>query len=309
MFKAQVKLAIPLILLFFATPSLAVRFCTRVSAALGNEDLAVPEISALGRLGGAENLGFFEYVDREGRRHLVKVLDIAAGHSETAGELAAALAGTALLESLGGPKLYAHGVVETEGPPAGKYYYLDMEKLEDGIALKSGRAEKILELLATPAARAALPISVANHFIGSLEKNISAVDPDFWILPTGDVRWIDGGQWTRITAEKAAYQYAAATTWFLLRRMATLEDALVDEPLGRAFLDTTFQQLTRSRAIAWSARTTFLNYFSNLGAMADFGAVDPAWARRYLRRHGILPEERIDYQEESQRLRAYCAGQ
>jgi len=247
--------------------------------------IGIQPVTSAGNGGGLENFGIYFYKDASGREHAVKILDfgprIAVGN-----DLRQTLLGSYLMEEAGGPRIYDFGTAElTVGGEKYVHYYLDMEKLPSGTSLKKLQASEVSAAFPDPAARAKLPERVAKLLAAVLAKGISPSDPDVWLMPDGEARWIDGPRWRRTDFPKADCQYLAQVTWFLLQKMSHLD--------GAKFLDTFVKELKGS-GLSPDIQGRLRHQFADLREVSRNDVFSPDELKKILAKIGLLETSRVD---------------
>jgi len=271
--------------------------CTRVSMSLEPEFWGGYPLSRLEKPGGSENRGIFTYTDAEGRPHIIKAFDVRPTDQDHVASWMKMLDGCRLMEKAGGPRLYAHGTMDVSGPPSGRYYYVDMARLPEGVRLKGMGPEDIFKVVQTLEAQQALPVEIARRLVDTLELAYAAEDPDLWIEPSGKATWIDGSQWKEFSSPRSDLRYAAGTAWYFLQRLQPLG-------LGKRYLDSLLQFVAES-SMPSSRRTTFLDYFADYNRTLEDSDITPNWVHKVFRAYGIFPEEKLSEAEYQEILRAY----
>ncbi len=262
--------------------------------------------------GGLENFGIYTYTDPAGVDRVVKVLDF--GPTQTmSNDLRNTLLGSYLMEKAGGPRIHGFGKVELSvGGKRSVHYYLDMEKLPDGISLKALDAANVgSALVPGPESREKTATQAAKRLLDVFAARLSPSDPDLWIMPAGDVRWIDGPRWRRTDFSKADTSYLAKIVWYLTDRLTLLDERVGDAPPpvqhGRLFIDTFFKGLKDSGLTA-AERNRLREHFLDLHELGRAEAFERGYVKKILVRCGIIPSARVDLDAARQALESHLKG-
>ncbi len=146
---------------------------------------------------GESNQGIF-FFEKDGQARTLKLFDI-GNSKERLAESFHELRNGLLAESLNGPTIGSFGITEFN---TDFYFFIEMERIfphESAINSKSLLSVKSLSDphhdFATAAKIQKISKIAIKLFLESFSEGILPRDPQFLISTSGDMRWIDSGQW------------------------------------------------------------------------------------------------------------------